>query len=158
MTAKNPTEAFGEQVCGPKMLLVAVIAQAAEDLLALRRAGLVDGLTPNGKSSEKYDESFIVGTCEFFGESLEKLLDVGDFSISASTIRSGLIKCSNESKLFQMNMLRAAKADSKVEQVNNKEIRKKLHKKLYGVDDASEYGLGWTIKSSYKYKKPNESP
>jgi hypothetical protein len=142
---------FGQEICGPKMLLVAVISQAIEDLLSLRRAGVVEGLTPIPEKIEnsQFDRVFVLETCEFFGKSLEAILKAGDFTIPASSIRRGVRDCPDDSKFFQKQSLRAEKTEKKQKHISNDTMRKALHKSLYGQEDASKFGMRRVIKQDY---------
>jgi hypothetical protein len=146
---------FGQEICGPKMLLVAVISQAIEDLLSMRRAGVVEGLTPIPEKIEnsQFDRVFVLETCEFFGKSLETLLEAGGFTISASTIRRGVKNCPNDSKLFQIKCLRAEKTEKKEKHITSQEMHKALNQSLYGQQNARDFGMRRTISNSYLTKK-----
>lgn len=142
------------------MLLVAVISQAIEDLLAMRRAGVVEGLTPIPENIEnsKFDHVFVLETCEFFGKSLEAILEAGDFTIPASSIRRGVRDCPNDSKFFQIQSLRADKAERKQKHISNDVMQKALHKSLYGQEDASDFGMLRVIRQDYsRSRKRNQN-
>lgn len=121
----------------------------------MRRAGVVEGLTPIPEKIEnsQFDRVFVLETCEFFGKSLETLLEAGGFTISASTIRRGVKNCPNDSKLFQIKCLRAEKTEKKEKHITSQEMHKALNQSLYGQQNARDFGMRRTISNSYLTKK-----